>query len=235
MISDRVKEDDLLTYYTVLKIMQNMGIKFWLDQGSLLGAIRDKSFFPWDHDIDLGVFASDIKEKVALLTKELIAAGASVQVYPYVIKIFMGNTKSVDLRIYSTDTGHAYAELRSTWYKNPAMAVLHKLSRPLYSALNRVGILLYHGKLQFFYKTGLALSNIAIRVQEFFRRRRVIFKVKELYFSELEPINLYGENVSVPKDPEVYLAMKYGSDWRIPKKNWKYWENDGALHKIEYL
>ncbi|MBR7071250.1 MAG: hypothetical protein IKI29_03705 [Clostridia bacterium] len=30
--------------------------------------------------------------------------------------------------------------------------------------------------------------------------------------------------VSIPKDAEQYLAERYGDDWRIPNKNWKYWK-----------
>ena len=44
---------DLL--YGVSEILKKNQLKFWLDAGTLLGAIRDKKLIPWDHDLDLGI------------------------------------------------------------------------------------------------------------------------------------------------------------------------------------
>ena len=43
------------------KICNNLGLKYFLIYGTLLGAIRHKGFIPWDDDLDVGMFEDDYK------------------------------------------------------------------------------------------------------------------------------------------------------------------------------
>ena len=52
------------------EILNKHGIKYWLCNGTLLGIIRDSSPMPWDHDIDFGVFYSNVsKDKIRSIKK----------------------------------------------------------------------------------------------------------------------------------------------------------------------
>lgn len=53
------------------KICQKHSITYWLDFGTLLGAVRHGGFIPWDDDLDICVLRKDRKRLINLLKSEL--------------------------------------------------------------------------------------------------------------------------------------------------------------------
>lgn len=52
------------------KICRKNKIEYWLDYGTLLGAVRHKGFIPWDDDIDISVPAIDYHRLISALNSE---------------------------------------------------------------------------------------------------------------------------------------------------------------------
>ncbi|KAK6643156.1 hypothetical protein RUM43_004659 [Polyplax serrata] len=48
------------TVHHVFKILKDCNVTFWLEGGSLLGAMRMKDIIPWDYDVDIGIYLQDI-------------------------------------------------------------------------------------------------------------------------------------------------------------------------------
>lgn len=55
----------------ITKIMDDHNIKYFIEGGTLLGAVRHKGIIPWDDDIDLGVFEKDFEKLIPLFEKNI--------------------------------------------------------------------------------------------------------------------------------------------------------------------
>ncbi|EDQ87221.1 uncharacterized protein MONBRDRAFT_27401 [Monosiga brevicollis MX1] len=44
----------------VFRQLEAVGVRYWLEGGTLLGAVRHRDIIPWDYDADLGLFLSDV-------------------------------------------------------------------------------------------------------------------------------------------------------------------------------
>jgi len=66
----RSKIEDLLIFTT--RVLEENGIKYWLDYGTILGAVRDKDFIPWDDDADISILETDPHLLQSLLSKDNI-------------------------------------------------------------------------------------------------------------------------------------------------------------------
>ncbi len=55
---------DMLPYVGAL--LKELNIIYWLDWGTLLGAVRNGKMIPWDFDIDIGIFHKDVVKLLAM-------------------------------------------------------------------------------------------------------------------------------------------------------------------------
>jgi lipopolysaccharide cholinephosphotransferase len=53
------------------KICRKHNIPYWLDYGTLLGAVRHGGFIPWDDDVDISMMKDDYNRFLAIAPKEL--------------------------------------------------------------------------------------------------------------------------------------------------------------------
>ncbi len=52
------------------KICRENNLQYWLDFGTLLGAIRHKGFIPWDDDLDVSMMSSDVDKVIPILKEK---------------------------------------------------------------------------------------------------------------------------------------------------------------------
>ena len=64
-----------LLYIELLRFVDNVckkhDIDYWLEGGTLIGAVRHGGFIPWDDDIDLSIMRKDYEKLIKILPEEI--------------------------------------------------------------------------------------------------------------------------------------------------------------------
>ena len=234
-------ENEIQLFREVVHILKDQDIYFWLDQGSLLGSVRNGHFLAWDHDVDIGMTVTD--QQVSLIAKELIKLGGTLECYPYVLRLMRKkHEKSVDMRIYTSHGLNMTTQMRASLPGNKSLA--HRIGLKLCilgqrgssKLVRQIAYLLHSPKsfhfrypLQIAYNIAFAFARLTDSWRHYYRQRIVYFSVPSSYFSNLDAIIVHDMHLPIPSEVESYLQMKYGHDWRVPNHSWKYWRDDGAI------
>ncbi|MBC8503083.1 MAG: LicD family protein [Nitrosopumilus sp.] len=180
--------------FDVDEILKRSNANYWIEGGTLLGAVRDKKLIPWDHDLDLGVkFTSDseMKKLISNLKKKYYV---SVKEFKKNDGLWqLGNFRVI--KIYPR---------KNQFFKEDLCLDL------------------------FVYYLG-TLPNETEEVYKYVVWDRNAFHRKE-FFDKIEEIDFYGKKISVPSNPEKFLEVKYGENWRTPVKEWNVALDDGSIY-----
>lgn len=68
---EKIQQANLRILLEVDRICKKHGIKYLLDSGTLIGAVRHKGFIPWDDDIDLAFPRKDYEKFLSVAESEL--------------------------------------------------------------------------------------------------------------------------------------------------------------------
>jgi phosphorylcholine metabolism protein LicD len=227
----------------IRSIFVKNNLLFWLDCGLLLGAIRDQKFIPWDCDIDIGMWETDIV-KIMNSCRELQKKGFVLNIGRAGIGLTRkGISIPVSILLYRLDKDNAIKEWGN--YKVPLFqrrfvdVFFWFFLTPQYKDVNtkrikgtknliRLYLAKAGGKLPSFFK------KIATRFEQKLRKKYLSIIPKD-YFVKLSTIKFYGMEFNVPSDVENYLCYRYGKDWRIPDKNWVGEKDDGTIFSVDNL
>lgn len=228
----------------IKEIFDKHGIKYWLDTGTLLGAVRDGKIIEWDEDIDLGT-TEDSWEKVVSAVPELEERGFEARfeeiykdnfgfVNRYVVISKLGC--KIGVGPYRVEGENAfYLVTQSTNFLSGNLEILYRILTPRgsYVAKRNVAKFLKHLLSFVSPKSREPLSHVVWRV---WKRSGVKFfssTVPKHHFEKLGSIEFYGVTFNIPSDVEDYLKHHYGGDWRTPKKGWIFLQMDGTIRALK--
>ncbi len=225
-----------------------LGVASWLDQGTLLGVVRGGRLLAWDHDIDLGAWHEQVtfcEPELAAALRERLSGKAEVvwgQRTIGVNPLQEGACLPVNIGLYEREGDQAVK-----WFGRPPESIpLHRrILRAVLAEIVRPVLIRPSSRLLCLVaESGLAggspplrraatkMASAMLHIKD--RGRDAVASpiktsVDARFFDRLEPIKLRDVSLAIPNDAETYLALKYGDDWRVPRRTWCYWKEDGAI------
>jgi lipopolysaccharide cholinephosphotransferase len=141
-----IQQSELNILKEFIRICENHKFKYFLAEGTLLGAIRHSGMIPWDDDIDVALFRSDYERFLSVVDGEL---GSDYQCLSYRkqknVKDYL--TKLIDKRHFVKTAYKSKEERINIWIdifvidgipKNNLLRIFHK-----YRLLYRKMLLMY--------------------------------------------------------------------------------------------
>lgn len=218
------------------KILDEEGVEYWLDYGTLLGAMREGKIIEWDCDIDFGTFNYNWEKIFSTLYKFKekgfrIKPIRNMQVDG---KIFY---RKILLSRYEYDIDIAFYHLKDENFIDPWMnprGLFSKILNIAYylfsdtSLINslknnfRMNILRISKQCIHLFPSRLK-TFISCRIYEAYKKRCdiEIVIVPAHFFKKLKNYKFYKMDFKIPSNTDIYLERKYGRDWKMSQKEWR--------------
>lgn len=202
---------DIKALQVLDKIFKKHDITYWLDYGTLLGAVREGKPIEWDWDIDVSIFFKDLL-RAHFLEKEF-------QKYGYSFKRY--RIKGLPAPGISKDNKHLICIL-SVKIKNGYLITVHvrRFVIKLVSFMHR-NIKCPHFRNNFIH---LFLLLVSILLNDK-KRRWAEYK----WLGNFAYVEMYGDYYPIPEHVEKYLNYRYSTDWRVPIKGKAWREKEKSI------
>jgi len=188
-ITDR--EDIKVLYkmlYDIDKILTKNGVIYYIDGGTLLGAVRHNGIIPWDDDGDICIFKKDINAFLKLKS-EFLNYGYKIEKYWAGYKIYPINGKDIQYKNANWD-----------WYDNGKTISIRK---PTYKFPFVDVSVISKQKNKYHYHNNVVKTHWP----KCFHYNKDLLNLKRYKFNDY---TLVG-----PNNPQPYLDRCYGNDWNI--------------------
>jgi len=231
------EEQALRNLLDVKQVFDKNGIRFWLDYGTLLGAIRDGKLVRHMGDVDLGMMDEHWGEFTCCL-QEFRNRGFAVKIKKFKVGDIVFKTAKlyrhgiyVDFSVYKV-LGKYAVDVHSRWgdMKLKFLRFLYYIL-PLPKTVRR-SIKNASSPFKKFIKVHFEIFPSKSKTPSSYIVRWLLGwksyyynKVPKHYFEKLDKISFFGVTFNVPSPVEDYLKYMYGEEWKVPRKDWRLMDN----------
>lgn len=236
------EENEKRVLRDVNEVLDKYDVEFWLDGGTALGVVRDKKFIEWDNDIDLGAWDGEVP-KIKKAAKELNVKGFSVLFSVWKDRVvFSRDGIEAEINLYRMIDGMARQTFflyrlkflgKILYYKHKLLMMLPpKEGPPIQGRFLKLSGILFRLTHILPGKVRSAFDKLVVGIFTS-TCKKMPTSVPAMFFKDLEKVKIYGMELKVPNSKEKYLAYKYGDDWKTPKKDYVYYEEDCTIQEKE--
>ena len=235
-IWNKIQVLDLELLMFLDKICNKYEIEYWLDYGSLLGAVRHGGFIPWDDDVDLGVMRKDFDKLLKVLRKEFDNHGldnVTVKVYHENVKNIFLAFIQISYRLPGNGSTMGYIDIFPFDYRdsNEGLSIDEYIDE-----VNNFYIKLANSEdingvvSEYMSNLNLSYDDADYIVPACVSRREFNIIDKNVIFP-LGKIKYKGKYFNCPNDWDTYLEGLYHDYKKVPKMI----ENHGLVNRIKTI
>ena len=222
--------------YELMKFVDNVcrkhEIEYWMDYGTLLGAVRHRDFVPWDDDLDVGIMREDYNKLIEVLPNEVnqnnlgnLKASFKIDKHnnkskrwyqlSYKHPNFKGKFIGVDffpydyMNAYDDDLTEEFNDSLTEYYHNPDKFTLEEYLEKFYNNFNLT--------LQKREHIIPGIDNVRGNIRQFTLYRQVYLRENDIFPIKMLKFGKY--DLSAPNNSTKYLVDVYGKNYlKIPGK-----------------
>lgn len=226
------------------KVCEQYGIKYLLDSGTMLGAVRHKGFIPWDDDLDIIMVRDDYERFIKVVNKTLpdkftFQCIENTPDYPYNFgKVFNTQTKFIEGTTQNLDICHGmYVDVFPMDYVDDSNKKRLKKQIRLVEHLTQMRYLKLFTTNSAKYKVIIS-KLIPLKVINYFCKKAMLYRYQQTrkvqkichygpskhpldisIFTDVIRVPFEGILFPIPRDYDTFLKGRYGDYMELPPED----------------